>query len=47
MTMDVVANAKYRGGSFKASPHASVSYRILGIVILKNSGSFKRLELSA
>jgi hypothetical protein len=44
--MDVVANGKYRGGGFKAVPHASVSYRILGIVILKNSGSFKRLELS-
>jgi diacylglycerol kinase family enzyme len=45
--MDAVANVRYRGGGFKAAPHASVSYRLLGIVILKNSGSFKMLELSA
>jgi len=42
MTMDTAANGKYRGGGFKAASHADVSYRLLGIVILKNSGSFKR-----
>jgi len=44
MTMGIVANGPFLGGSFKAAPRAKFSDGLLDIIILKNSGSFKMID---
>lgn len=44
MTMGIVANGKFLGGSFMAAPEASVSDGLLDLVVLKDSGSLKMLD---
>ncbi len=44
MTMGVVANGRFLGGGFKATPRAKFSDGLLDIMILKNSGSLKMLD---
>ncbi|MEW6605329.1 MAG: diacylglycerol kinase family protein [Thermoproteota archaeon] len=44
MTMGVIANGKFLGGSFMAAPEASVVDGLLDLVIMKDSGSFKMLD---
>jgi len=44
MTMGVVANGRFLGGGFKATPRAKISDGLLDIMILKNSASFKMLD---
>jgi diacylglycerol kinase (ATP) len=44
MTMGIVANGRFLGGGFKATPRAKFSDGLMDIVILKNSGSFKMID---
>lgn len=44
MTMCIIANGRYLGGGLMAAPKASVSDRLLDIVILKDSGGLKMLD---
>ena len=42
--MAIVANGKFLGGGFNASPRASMSDGLLDVIIMKNSGSLKMLQ---
>lgn len=44
VTLGIVANGNFLGGGFNAAPRANIADRLLDLVILKNSGSFKTLD---
>ena len=44
ITMCIISNGKYLGGSFKVAPQAQIDDGFLDIIIVKNSGSFKMLK---
>ena len=44
ITMCIISNGQYLGGSFKVAPQAQIDDGFLDIIIVKNSGSFKLLK---
>jgi diacylglycerol kinase (ATP) len=44
VTMCVVSNGQYLGGGFRVAPRASTSDGLLDVVVLKESGTLKRVD---
>ena len=45
MTMAMVSNGKYLGGGFKAAPKADMADGLLDVIVLKDSGRLKVLDV--